>query len=189
MTKERLRKIYLDKRKNLSSAEVASLSLQLYHLFFSSFDLSFTKVIHTYLPIIKNNEPDTWIILDRIRREFPHVRISLPKVSPAGTLENFYFEGLHQLQENHWGIQEPRQGTPTPAEKIDMVLVPLLTFDISGNRVGYGKGFYDKFLKTCRKDCQKIGLSFSAPVDKIADIDPFDVPLTSCITPTEVFSF
>jgi 5-formyltetrahydrofolate cyclo-ligase len=190
MTKEALRKIYLEKRKQLSQAECAQYSLQLYHLFFAQIDLSFINVLHTYLPLEKYKEPDTWMIIDRVRREFSHVRISIPKVNPVtNELNNFYFEGLHQIEANAWGIPEPKQGIPTPSDKIDMVLIPLLAFDMYGNRVGYGKGFYDRFLSQCRPDCRKIGLSFFEPVEVISDMNEQDMKLTGCITPQRLSYF
>ncbi len=190
MTKEELRKIYLHKRLALSEIEYLQLNHQLCELFFASIDLSFIKVLHIFLPIEKKKEPNTWLILDRIRREFPHIRLSIPRVqNQTGKLENFYFEGLHQLQKNKWGIWEPKQGIPTEPEKIDMVLVPLLIFDKQGHRVGYGKGFYDSFLQTCRKDCRKVGLSLFEPIDRIEDQHHSDIPLTSCATPSGLLQF
>ena len=189
MTKEALRKLYLDKRKKLAPDITAQFNLQLYHLFFSSIDLSFAHVLHTYLPLARNNEPDTWIIIDRIRREFSHIRISIPRITPNGDLESFYFEGLHQLQHNILGIPEPKQGVPTPPEKIDLILVPLLVLDKQGHRVGYGKGYYDRFLSTCRGDCIKIGLSFFDPTDTISDAGAHDIQLNICITPKKVLRF
>jgi 5-formyltetrahydrofolate cyclo-ligase len=130
-----------------------------------------------------------WLILDRIRREFPHIRISIPKVnSEKNELENFFFEGMHQLAVNDWGIQEPKQGVPTEPEKIDMVLVPLLVFDEQGNRVGYGKGYYDRFLKKCSPEIKKVGISLFPPVEQIP-VNEFDVPLNSCVTPSGVIQF
>jgi 5-formyltetrahydrofolate cyclo-ligase len=137
MTKQEAREVFLQKRLALSEAEFQQLNFQLYNQFFAQLDLSFVKCLHIYLPIESKREPDTWPIIDRIQREFPHIRLSIPKVV-GDHLENIYFEGLHQLKENKWGILEPEQGVPTPAEKIDMVIVPLLAFDESGNRVGYG---------------------------------------------------
>ena len=91
MTKASLRKEYLRKRLSLSEAEYAQLNFQLYQNFFSSLDLSFIKVLHTFLPLQKNKEPDTWIIIDRIRREFPHIRLSLPRIEQTtGALENIF---------------------------------------------------------------------------------------------------
>jgi 5-formyltetrahydrofolate cyclo-ligase len=189
MTKQELRKLYLQKRKELSEAEYLALNQRLAGIFFSSVDLSFINVIHVYLPVIEKREPDTWLIIDRIRSEFPHIRLSIPRVNyQTWELENFFFEGLHQLQKNNWGILEPKQGVPTPTEKIDMVLVPLLAFDKQGHRVGYGKGYYDKFLSSCLPGVTKIGLAHFQPVDKI-ELTETDVRLNACVTPHGIFSF
>jgi len=190
MTKEELRKIYLQKRLSLSEAEYTKLNFQLYQNFFTGVDLSFIKILHTFLPLEKNKEPDTWLIIDRIRREFPHIRISIPRVNDQlEELENIFFEGLHQLQNNKWGIPEPKQGTPTDPERIDMVLVPMLIFDKHGHRVGYGKGYYDKFLSLCRKDCKRVGISLFEPIETIEAVNDLDVPLQYCVTPSTLYSY
>lgn len=182
--------MYLEKRKSLSQTQCAQYNLQLYHLLFLHIDLSFIKVLHTYLPLEKNNEPDTWAIIDRVRREFPHIRISIPKVNAeTNELDNFYFEGLHQIEVNAWGIPEPKQGIPTPSDKIDLVLTPLLIFDQQGDRIGYGRGYYDRFFRHCRPDCIKVGLSFFESVDVITDIDSYDIRLNQCFTPSRVTVF
>ncbi len=172
----------------LTEAEYQHLNLQLYNQFFLQLDLSFIKCLHVFLPIEEKREPDTWPIIDRIKREFPHIRISIPRV--VGTqLENIYLEGIHQLKKNKWGILEPEQGAPTPTKKIDMVIVPLLAFDKMGNRVGYGKGFYDQFLAECQIRCQRIGLSLFEPLKGIEDVNDYDVILTHCLTPSHLFKF
>jgi 5-formyltetrahydrofolate cyclo-ligase len=182
MTKQELRKLYLQKRLALSEAEYLRLNDQLCENFFTHIDLSFVKVLHTFLPLEKNKEPNTWLIIDRIRKEFPHIRLSVPCVNnEREELENFFFEGLQQLQPNSWGILEPKQGIPTETESIDMVLVPLLVFDKSGHRVGYGKGFYDRFLITCKSSTLKVGLSLFPPIEKIPN-DPLDVVLDTFVT-------
>lgn len=190
MTKQELRKIYLQKRKALSEAEYSQLNFQLYQNFFSNIDLSFIHTIHTFLPITVKREVDTWLIIDRIRREFPHIRLAIPKVNPqTGVFDSFYFEGLHQLAANEWGIQEPKQGIPTEPEKVDLVFIPLLAYDKKGYRVGYGKGFYDKFLATCRTDCKKVGLSLFNAEEKIDNANELDVRMDLCITPSTIINF
>jgi 5-formyltetrahydrofolate cyclo-ligase len=72
-------------------------------------------------------------------------------------------------------------------QNIDLVIVPLLAFDKYGNRVGYGKGFYDRFLSKCRSNVIKVGVSFFEPADRITDINPLDIRLDYCITPTRVW--
>ncbi len=190
MTKQELRNFYLAKRFALTEAEYLQLNHLLCDKFFTAVDISFLKTIHTFLPLTEKHEPDTWLIIDRIRREFPHIRLSVPKVNTKlNELENFFFEGLHQLEKNKLGIPEPKQGVPTPTEKIDLVLVPLLAFDTQGHRVGYGKGYYDKFLKTITPACITLGLSLFPAIDKIDDINPNDVPLKSVMTPHNYYSF
>ncbi len=190
MNKKELRKIFSQKRLALSEAEYLQLSHRLCEMFFASIDLSFVKVVHIFIPIAKNREPDTWLIIDRIRREFPHIRLSIPRVNQTeATLENFFLEGLHQLKPNVWGIPEPTQGVPTPSEKIDMVIMPMLAFDQEGQRVGYGKGFYDKLLAGCRADCKRVGLSFFDGMDHIDDVQSHDQPMHLVVTPTQVVSF
>jgi 5-formyltetrahydrofolate cyclo-ligase len=176
-------------RQALSEAEYGQLNFQLYQNFFSNIDLSFIKVLHTFLPITSKKEVDTWLIIERIRREFPHVRISIPRVNnQTNELENFFFEGLHQLTTTEWGIQEPKQGIPTEPEKIDMVLVPLLAFDTAGNRIGYGKGYYDRFLKLCKTNAKKIGVSFFDPEENLP-AEEYDTKLTNVVTPAQLYSF
>jgi 5-formyltetrahydrofolate cyclo-ligase len=65
----------------------------------------------------------------------------------------------------------------------------MLAFDKQGYRVGYGKGFYDRYLKRCQPDVMKVGFSFFPPVDQIEDINANDVPLSYCITPHQIYAF
>jgi 5-formyltetrahydrofolate cyclo-ligase len=182
MTKAEIRKVYLERRQALSEAEWQTLSAAISNRFFSSVDLSFIKKVHIYLPIEGKKEPDTWILIDKIRREHPHVRLIVPRID-QGQLSHFFFEGLHQVKTNTWGIPEPTQGVPADPSDIDLVIVPLLAADKTGHRVGYGKGFYDRFLKECRSDCVKVGLSLFPLVDKIDDAGAHDVRLDGVVIP------
>jgi len=190
MTKDKLRALYLERRLTISGQLCSLLSHNLYERFVSYFDASTIQVLHSYLPMEKNREPDTWIIIDWFRMKYPEIRISLPRVNfETGQLDSIYFDDRYQLQKNKWGLEEPHLGVPTPPEVIDLVIVPLLAVDKRGHRVGYGKGYYDNFLSTCRPDCKKVGLSFFEPVDSIEDINPLDVPLNYCITPQTIHAF
>ncbi|MEQ9591870.1 MAG: 5-formyltetrahydrofolate cyclo-ligase [Cyclobacteriaceae bacterium] len=189
MNKVELRTSYIQKRAALSESQYLTASSQIANHFFINTDLSSTNVVHTFLPIVKKKEVDTWLIIDRVKREFPHIRFAIPKVNnQLDELEHFFFDGPSQLEENSWGIPEPTGGTVISPKNIDLVLVPLLAFDAEGNRVGYGKGYYDKFLAKCRPDCKKIGLSIFPPIANI-DANDFDVKLDYCITPKMVYSF
>jgi 5-formyltetrahydrofolate cyclo-ligase len=189
MRKEELRKIYLQKRLALTQVEYNKLNKELTDTFFKGIDLSGINVLHSFLPIEKTKEPDTWQILNRIIKEYPQVKLSVPRINnQTSMMDNFYLEGPHQLEKNTWGIPEPKEGIPTPTEKIDAVLVPMLAFDKYGNRVGYGRGFYDKFLATIRSDCKKIGLCFFINVSQIEGMGSHDLPLDVVVTPGKVVS-
>jgi 5-formyltetrahydrofolate cyclo-ligase len=90
-----------------------------------------------------------------------------------------------------WGILEPNPQTcqKVPITDIDLVIIPLLAFDASGNRVGYGKGFYDRFLQDCRPDTLKIGVCLDEPVQRIDDVEAHDIPLDLCISPIGMHLF
>ena len=189
MDKTELRTLFIKKRAALAESSYLLASSQIANHFFVSTDLSSIHVVHTFLPMIERKEVDTWLIIDRIKREFPHLKFAIPKINrQLNELEHFFFDGPSQLEENRWGIPEPKRGTAIAPKDIDLVLVPLLAFDAKGNRVGYGKGYYDKFLAQCRPDCKKIGLSLFEQVDFI-EANDFDVKLDYCITPKKFHAF
>ena len=190
MTKGELRKIYLKKRLSLSEAEYLQLNLSICKNFFDHIELTGIKILHTFLPLEKNREPDTWPIIDQIKKQFPAIRISIPRVNTqTNTLENFFYEGPEQVVKNSWEIPEPRYGIVSSSEEIQLVIVPMLICDQQGHRVGYGKGFYDRFLAACNPNCITVGICFYEPINKIDDVNRFDVPLHYCVTPFKVHNF
>ena len=186
MTKPEIRKKYLSLRKALSNTEIEKSSHEIAARFFSSVDLSQIRVVHTFLPIISKKEVDTWLIIDQLKIKYPHIKVSIPRVE-NGRLSNFYFETRAQLAETQWKILEPTFGEATRTTEIDLVLVPLLAFDKKGNRVGYGKGFYDRFLAECRADCKKVGLSFFDPTADLILTDAYDKSLDLVVTPAQIY--
>jgi len=188
MNKDELRKIYLTKRLSLSEDEYRKLSQRIADLFFRAVDLSHIQILHIFLPIESKREPNTWLIIERIQKDFPHIRLVVPKVV-GEMMENIFFEGVHQLEKTKWGMVEPKQGIQADAKEIDMVMVPLLAIDKQGHRIGYGKGYYDRFLSVCRADCRKIGISFFEREEIIEDKLTSDITLNACLTPTELLLF
>ena len=65
----------------------------------------------------------------------------------------------------------------------------MLIFDLKGNRIGYGKGYYDRFLQECRQDVLKVGLTSNVPLDLIPGVEEHDMPLDYCIYPYGVLRF
>jgi 5-formyltetrahydrofolate cyclo-ligase len=191
MKKSELRKLYLSKRKAISAEEIAIKSQQIADLFFQNFDLSKVKYLHIFLPIVKHNEVDTFLIIRYLQQEFPEINIIIPKIIPENfKLKNYLFDEKNII-ENAWGILEPsgeNQKEILP-EQIDLVIIPLLIFDKIGNRVGYGKGFYDRFLQQCKPKTLKIGLCLEEAIETIEDINEFDIKMDFCISPNKIYIF
>jgi 5-formyltetrahydrofolate cyclo-ligase len=104
-------------------------------------------------------------------------------------LKHFLLTDNTLIKKNKWNVPEPVDGFEIDVHKIDVVFIPLLAFDIFGNRVGYGKGYYDTFLKNCKPNVIKVGLSFFDPVTKIDDIFEADISLNYCVTPGKIYAF
>ncbi|MCS6873511.1 MAG: 5-formyltetrahydrofolate cyclo-ligase [Pyrinomonadaceae bacterium] len=188
--KAKLRKIFLQKRLSLSCSELETMSKQVAEKFFTYFDLSNKKNLHCFLPIDKFNEINTLFIFEKVWKEFPNVKTFAPKVNfETNSIESIRFTQFSTVEQNKWGIKEPTSGEAISSSEIELVILPLLCFDKRGHRVGYGKGFYDRFLKGCKKDCLKIGLSLFEPVESILDVTEEDIKMDYCITPSEVFKF
>jgi 5-formyltetrahydrofolate cyclo-ligase len=193
-TKAALRRAALARRLALPPAEVARRSQQLCDHLFQHFPVAGWQWLHLFLPLARRHEPDTWPIIRRIWAEMPGLRLAAPVVQADGiSLRNYALTPETALRPNRWGIPEPEASAATevaPAA-FDAVLVPLLAVDRAGQRVGYGGGFYDRFLALCRPGTAFIGLNVldEAPVEAIADVLPTDVPLTACITPGRVWRF
>ena len=169
MKKTDLRKRFLARQQSFSATERAEKSCCIEKLFFQNFDLSKISFLHCFLPIEKFNEIDTRQIFSKIWRDFPHIQTLAPRVNfQTGEIESLKFSSETETGKNIWEIHEPAHNEKVETETIDAVLVPLLGFDKRGFRVGYGKGFYDKFLVECRADCLKIGLNYFAPVRKFS---------------------
>jgi 5-formyltetrahydrofolate cyclo-ligase len=186
MTKAELRRKYLAEQRSISPQDRAAKSGAISDLLFASFDLTLAKYLHLFLPIEKFNEVDTRLILEKVWKEYPRAQTVVPRVDfETGEMLNLKHRHDTELSKNVWDIDEPTHDEFVDTQSIDMVLVPGLCFDRQLHRVGYGKGFYDRFLKTCRADCLKIGLSYFEPVEKI-DVHEGDVELDFVITPERV---
>ncbi|MDA0196235.1 MAG: 5-formyltetrahydrofolate cyclo-ligase [Bacteroidetes bacterium] len=186
-TKAEVRKQFLDKRLKLSDEQIAILSRSVALNLFANFQWKRDELVHVFLPIKRQNEIDTWSIIRDCWKMGLQVVVSQSDFG-NGNMSHFLLNPETRLVENKWGIPEPVDGELVAAASINIVLVPLIAFDTNGHRIGYGKGFYDKFLSECRPDVRKIGLSFFPPADKI-NSEAHDVILDHCVTPDKVYSF
>ncbi len=188
MTKSELRKIYKQKRAELSPAAKDRLE-DLMLIQFQSLHLQIPNMVMTYSPIEVQNEYDPVLIEEYCFFKNPAATLVYPVVDKEhGTLKAVAVKEDTFFELNEFEIEEPMNGKETSPEAVGLVIVPLLAFDAEGNRVGYGKGYYDKFLNMCRPETIKVGFSFF-DADAIDDLNEFDRKLDFCITPERIFQF
>ena len=184
--KSTLRKVALSKRNALSEVEFDLLNEMLLCQF-KKLDLSEIKSLHIFLPIFTKREPNIFIMIDWLQENHPEIQIIVPKADfETNTMRNYCYDNKTTLVPNKYNISEPVNadeflGNPS------MVIIPLLAFDKQGYRVGYGKGFYDRYLQN--SNSQKIGLSFFDATEEIIDVHLNDIKLDKCITPKGIIEF
>ena len=188
MTKQQLRQHFLIQRNQLTSQELAALSHAIAEQFFTHFSLNNLHSIHLFLPILSQNEINTWLIIHKIWQVYPHITVVTSKTElTTGIMSSHILTPDTQIVENRWRIPEPVNALPFADADLNMILIPLICFDKQGDRVGYGKGCYDKFLACHSPKLIKVGLSLFAPVEIINDAQPFDIKLDFCIMPQTVW--
>lgn len=186
MNKGEIRKQAAARRGKLNLEEVIELSEKLQQQF-ATLNFDHIHTIHLFLPIAEKNEPDTFMLAKWLRANHPDIKIIVPKADFTTSLMTHHpYRGEEELQKNLYNILEPVLDEQYTG-KIDMVIVPLLAFDPRGYRVGYGKGFYDRFLEG--QDTMKVGLSLFESVDNIDDTHAQDIRLDLCITPDKIVYF
>lgn len=186
MLKKELRIKNLSLRRTITAEQLSEQSLQLANTLLTLPIWNFSYY-HLFLPITEKKEVDTSYILSILQGKDKN--IVLPKMADDQNLAHFLLTDSTIIKPNKWGVPEPMDGLEVPTNKIEVVFLPLLAFDIKGNRVGYGKGYYDNFLKDCSPNTIKIGLSLFEAEEYIDDIAFNDVPLDYCVTPNKIYSF
>lgn len=184
--KERLRKRVLAVRMGLDRDQVKVsgqaileqvLGLEIYRR---------AKLVHTYVSS-KENEVDTRALIGTCLAQGKCVAV--PVVMPGTkTLSHALIDGLDQLVVGPWGLAQPDPAAATwlPAEaRIDLVVVPGLAFDRRGQRIGWGGGYYDRFL--AQVQTVKIGLCYDALVLDCIPGEPHDVPVDMVVAETAIY--
>jgi len=189
MIKSEIRKQFKQQRQALTE-KVVNVFQDLMLIQFQELHLPYIQFLHVYIPMPSSNEPDPAPLVDWMRFRDLGLNIVYSKIIDSDySMQHFISDDTTEFDLNQYGIPEPMGGIEIKAGQIDAAIIPLLAFDNIGNRVGYGKGYYDRFLANCRADVLKIGLSFFPPVSSIDDIENFDKKLDFCITPERVYAF
>lgn len=187
MLKKALRIHYKTLRKQLSENQLEEMSLAVANNVLT-LPIWEKTYFHIFLPIEAHNEVNTEFILHLLSGKDKEIVISKSDFKTRN-MTHFLLTDNTKIKKNEYNIPEPVDGIEVPAKKIEVVFIPLLAYDKLGNRVGYGKGFYDKFLSECQPETIKIGLSFFEPEEQITDVFETDVKLDYCVTPNAVFKF
>lgn len=187
MLKADLRTKYKELRKQLTFDEIMNDSLIIAN---HCVDLPIwdKTYFHLFLPIEKQKEINTEFILQILAGRDKEIVISKSNFEDL-SMTHYLLTDNTTIKVNSYGIPEPTDGIEVPINKIEVIFVPLLAYDKKGNRVGYGKGFYDNFLSKCKAESIKIGLSYFDPEDIIDDTQDNDISLDYCITPFGVIKF
>ncbi len=186
--KKKYRTVYLRKRKMLAAKSFDTKNARLLYHLHDFFEKNHATVVHTFLSIEKNREVNTWPMIEWLKHKSKQIVISRCSTT-INELTHYLFEDYKQLKESKYGIPEPQHGTIVLPKDLDVVLIPLILFDRVGQRIGYGAGYYDRFLAECSSDCLKVGLSLAPPLDEIPFTESHDIPMDYCITPHGVYSF
>lgn len=187
MEKSALRKKNKQRRNALSPQQREQYSLDIANQALT-LDIWQYDYYHIFLPIEKQHEINTQYLLSILQGKDKHVVLS---TSDFKTMEmaHVLLSDNTRLVVNSMGIPEPDGGIPINPSSIQVVFVPLLAYDVHGNRIGYGKGFYDRFLAQCPKDVLKIGLSYFSPELLKLPTNSTDIRINYCISPTKAYIF
>lgn len=186
MTKSQLRKKYKSLRNELSFNDVEDQSLAIANnvLSLNIWNYSF---YHLFLTIEEQKEINTEYILNILSGKDKNIVVSKSDFTDF-SMSHFLLTDATKLKKNDYNIPEPMNGIPISDDLLEVVFIPLLAFDRIGNRVGYGKGFYDRFLSKCKPETLKIGLSFFEAENSI-EASENDIKLDFAVTPNQVYQF
>jgi 5-formyltetrahydrofolate cyclo-ligase len=187
MNKTELRQKYKALRNSLSENEVEEMSLAVANKILT-LPLWEKTYFHIFLPITEQKEVNTEFILHLLSGKDKEIIVSKADFATR-KMTHYLLTDNTKIKKNEYNIPEPVDGIEVPSNKIDVVFVPLLAFDKKGHRVGYGKGFYDKFLSECKPDVIKIGLCFFESDEIIKDVFEADIKLDYCVTPKTIYKF
>lgn len=157
MTKQELRNIVLKRLRAQSEIERQRKSAQILRELLKQKEFKKAKRIMFYITFAQ--EVDTQEMIKEARKQNKEIFIPICD-SKTKTLTPCLFKEESQLRKGAYGVAEPAEVVPFSIDKLDLVIVPGLAFDKAGNRLGRGKGYYDRFLEHRFRKAPSIGLAF-----------------------------
>ncbi len=187
MLKTELRQLYKTKRQELSEHDRSEASLQIANQLLK-LPIWEHQTYHVFCSIQRFFEIDTSFLMSILMGKDKNIVVSKTIVETL-SLQHFLLTDNTTFVVNSWGIPEPQGGLKITSDQIEVVFVPLLISDSFGHRVGYGKGFYDRFLQDCSKNVVKVGINHFEPIQQITDVTPADVALDYLVTPQNIYAY
>ena len=180
--KNELRSHFLSVRNALPQEVVENKSRKIVDKVLGSPEFKQSNTIHTYISIKENHEVDTYPFIEQAFKKVK--KIVVPKIIGEGQLDHVELNSLNELEKNNWGVPEPSNSQSISIDNLDLVIVPMVAGDRQKNRLGYGKGYYDRFLKNCR--AVKMGLLFDCQIyENELPVESFDIPLDILVTESQ----
>src|SRR5690554_4976338 len=187
-SKTELRKLYRQKRFQLGSEKIASLSEQVVkNALLYLADKPHIHHIHVFLPIKPLHELNTFPLINALMRQKKAIYTSISD-HERHEMKTVKLTDNQDLIADKHGIPVPAEWQHGDNSLIQLIFMPLLAYDLNGHRLGYGKGFYDKFLSQFSKEVVKAGLSLFSPENRIP-VEPHDISLDICINPNGIVVF
>ncbi|QNK77096.1 5-formyltetrahydrofolate cyclo-ligase [Winogradskyella sp. PAMC22761] len=187
MKKSELRKKYKQLRKELTENQVENFSIEIANQLLK-LDIWSKTFFHLFLTIEEQKEINTDYILNILSGKDKNIIISKSNFEDY-SMTHYLLMDNTRIKKNKYNIPEPVDGIEIPSSQLEVVFIPLLAFDKTGQRIGYGKGFYDRFLANCKPETLKIGLSFFDVEYETFEAEENDIKLDYCVTPNRVFQF
>lgn len=175
MDKKELRRTIRDRKRAMTEEEITQRSARLGALFAQSDAYKAANTIYGYLPY--NQEVRTVPMLEQALRDGK--RVAVPKVY-GEEMKFLYLDDLTQVAKGYAGIPEPIADEPVADDKTALVLMPGLAFDPEGHRIGYGGGFYDKFL-AAEPDHPTLALCYEFQMLPKLDTEEHDIPVDTVL--------
>lgn len=171
MDKKVLRREIADKKRAMTQQEIQEKSTALAEKFFETPQYRNAKTVYGYLPY--NQEVRTTPILAQALKDGK--KVAVPKVY-GDTMRFIYLEDLQAVASGYAGIPEPVADGPVAEDETALVLMPGLAFDQDGHRMGYGGGFYDKFLAQ-EQNHPTVALCYDFQILENIPTEQYDIPV------------
>lgn len=190
MSKDELRLRLTEQRRALTDLQRERFGSAIVERCLKTLEREKIESLHSYAPISSKKEVDTRQLLKAVWRRWPKIVTAAPRVTGVGLLESVVVNADTEWREHAWGMPEPIEGEVVPRDyQFDAIIVPTLGFDRHGYRLGYGGGYYDRFLDTQRQ-ALTIGLCYQAGfVESGLQHEDHDVLLNLVITERATYRF